>query len=200
MLEHVTAVVARIQDIKTRFRSDAAAGIVSVAPHAVASGGSRTGSVQPFFPQYLLKQINDGEASSKPTDYENEIRLAAAKHNIDPALIKAVIRAESGFNPNAVSHSGAQGLMQLMPSTAAGFGVTDPFDPAQNIDAGAHYLRGQLDRFGGDVSLALAAYNAGPGSVAKYNGVPPFRETQNYVKRVLDYYDTYRRDADNEMR
>jgi soluble lytic murein transglycosylase-like protein len=192
MLEHVTAVMARIQDIKSRFRSDAASGEVTIAPHPSSSGVSRTGQVKPFFPEYLLKEAREGEASAEPGAYDDLIKSAAAKYNVDPALVKAVIRAESGFRPDAVSHAGAQGLMQLMPATAAGLGARDPLDPAQNIDAGTHYLRGQLDRFGGDVSLALAAYNAGPGAVAKYGGVPPFRETQNYVKNVLSYYDSYK--------
>ena len=192
MLEHVTAVMARIQEIKSRFPADAASGEVSVAPHQTAAGLSQSGQVRPLFPQYLLKQVKEAEQTAGPSGYDSIIKAAAAKYNMDPALIKAVIRAESGFKADTVSHSGAQGLMQLMPATAAGFGVSDPFDPAQNVDAGAHYLRGQLDRFGGDVSLTLAAYNAGPGAVAKYNGVPPFKETQDYVKRVLSYYDSYK--------
>jgi soluble lytic murein transglycosylase-like protein len=192
MLEHVTAVVARIQDIKTRFRSDAASGEVSIAPHPTPSRNGQSAEVKPFFPKYLLQQVQEDAEPAETGDYEDLIKKAASKYNVDPALIKAVIKAESGFRADAVSHAGAQGLMQLMPKTAAGFGVSNAFDPAQNIDAGTHYLRGQLDRFDGDVSLALAAYNAGPGNVAKYGGVPPFRETQSYIKKVLSYYDSYK--------
>lgn len=126
-----------------------------------------------------------------PSAYDAQITAAATKYGLDPALLKGLIRQESNFNPNAKSGAGAQGLTQLMPGTAAGLGVTDPTDPAQAIDGGAKYLKAQLDRFGGDASKALAAYNAGPGAVAKYGGVPPYAETQNYVTKVLGYAAEY---------
>ena len=116
----------------------------------------------------------------------------ADKNGLDEDFVKAVINQESGFNPNATSHCGAMGLMQLMPSTAQGLGVKNAYDAEQNIEGGTKYLKGLMDRFGNDKSLALAAYNAGPNAVKKYGGIPPYAETQNYVKKVLSKYDTYR--------
>jgi soluble lytic murein transglycosylase-like protein len=113
---------------------------------------------------------------------------AGEKAGVDPRFIHAVIKQESRYNPKAVSHVGAQGLMQMMPATAKRFGLKDPFDPAANVEAGTKYLKFLLKRFNGDVSLALAGYNAGEGSVDKYNGVPPYSETQNYVKKISATY------------
>ena len=123
-------------------------------------------------------------------DYDRLIARVAGQHGVHPALVKAVIAAESNFEPGAESHAGAQGMMQLMPATAAELGVERPFGVVENIDGGVRYLRAMLDRYG-DVKRALAAYNAGPGTVDRYGGIPPYRETQAYVKRVLEYYRGY---------
>lgn len=124
--------------------------------------------------------------------YTNIIDAAARDHGVDAALIRALIHAESNFNPLARSNKGAQGLMQLMPGTARDLGVTDPWAVAANIDGGVRYLAGLLARFGGDVRLATAAYNAGPENVSRYGGVPPFPETETYVDRVQILLDRYR--------
>ena len=129
-------------------------------------------------------QTARGRKAMAPSELQPMIQEAASKTGVSEDLITAVIQAESAFRPNAVSPVGAQGLMQLMPGTARGLGVSNPFDPRQNIMGGAEYLRQQLNRFG-SVEKALAAYNAGPGAVAKYGGVPPYAETRNYVNKIM---------------
>ncbi len=121
-------------------------------------------------------------------DIDTAIDEAAARHHVDPSLVRSVVKVESNFNPNAVSRKGAMGLMQLMPSTARSLNVSNPFDPQQNVDAGVRHLRKLLDSYNGDVRLSLAAYNAGSGAVARSAGVPHFRETQNYVRRITNMY------------
>ena len=125
--------------------------------------------------------------------FEPLIKELSKQHRVDLALIKAVIRTESDFNPNATSRKGASGLMQLMPQTAARYGVSDLYSPQQNLDAGIRYLRDLLNRYDNRLHLVLAAYNAGESAVKKYKGVPPYRETQRYVKKVMQYKTFYSR-------
>lgn len=128
-------------------------------------------------------------SSSSSTSLDAYFEEAAAKYNVDVKLLKAIAHAESNFNANATSSSGAMGVMQLMPSTAKSLGITDAYNAYDNIMGGAKVISQHLANYNGDVSLALAAYNAGSGNVAKYGGVPPFTETQNYIKKVLAYYE-----------
>jgi soluble lytic murein transglycosylase-like protein len=120
-------------------------------------------------------------------DFNEIIDNNSKKYNINSSIIKAVIKAESDFDPSVVSSAGAMGLMQLMPDTAKSLGVGEPFDPVENIEGGVKYLKEMLNKFGGNLELALAAYNAGPGNVVKYGGIPPFQETENYVAKIMGY-------------
>jgi len=128
------------------------------------------------------------ERRAAPGPWDDAIRAASLRHGVDPQIVKSVMLVESNFNPRAVSRKGARGLMQLMPETARRFGVTDRFDPLENLRGGVEYLAGLLRLFSGDVTLALAAYNAGENAVAKHAGVPPFAETREYVRRALVAY------------
>jgi len=148
---------------------------------------------QPGYRPFLFLQPYVSRMTSKESaDFDRLIRGACARYGVEFELVKAVIKAESAFNPGAISRAGARGLMQLMPETAADHGVANIHSPSQNIDGGVRHLRLLLERFDGDVTLALAAYNAGAGTVDKYNGIPPYQETQQYVRRVLRFRDSYR--------
>jgi soluble lytic murein transglycosylase len=152
-------------------------------------------NIPPRDPRYqpIPRRLQNGFSFGRVPNYggyDGLIGLTAREHDVQPALVKAVIAAESNFDPGAVSRKGAQGLMQLMPTTAEQLGVEDPLQPTENVRGGTRYLRKMLDRYG-DLSRALAAYNAGPSAVDRYGGVPPYRETQDYVNRVLTYYRAY---------
>jgi soluble lytic murein transglycosylase-like protein len=156
----------------------------------VLKGGGEVGvpaaMVRGIVPDEVLEEIPP--TASGMADFERLVGEAAQRHGLDPALVMAVIGVESGFQPEAVSPKGAQGLMQLMPGTARDMGVTDPFDPAANLDGGSRYLSSLVARYEGDLAKALAAYNAGMGAVARHRGVPPYAETRRYVREVLGRY------------
>jgi len=149
----------------------------------------------PTHPSYrvVIRTLKKGRTSSQPTRrFENIVRSASDRYDVDPDLVWAVMKAESNFNPRAVSRKGARGLMQLMPATARLLEVDDIYNPTENVNGGVRYLRSLLNRFRGNRRLALAAYNAGAKAVEHYKNVPPYAETREYVRRVLDYYRLYR--------
>jgi Transglycosylase SLT domain len=166
-------------------------------PSAAAMRAARSAAAE--VSQYLGHESNQSATArivnanfrgpiASPGDIDSAIEQAAARHNVDPNLVRAVVKVESNFNPNAVSRKGAMGLMQLMPSTARQLKVRNPFDPEQNVDAGVRHLKQLLESYDGDIKLTLAAYNAGAGAVARSSGVPRYAETQNYVRRITNLY------------
>ncbi|MDF9408326.1 lytic transglycosylase domain-containing protein [Pelotomaculum isophthalicicum JI] len=154
--------------------------VKSASPKHVSQGGSTVSS------GYAQKTASRTSGEKAGTGLSGLIDRICSKYGVDAALVKSVIQAESSFNPNATSSAGAMGLMQLMPGTADSLGVNDPYDPVQNVDGGVRYLRQLLNRYDGDSRLALAAYNAGPGAVDQAGGIPNYRETRDYVKKVLE--------------
>jgi hypothetical protein len=153
-------------------------------------GGGEVGvpaaTVRGFVPDEVLDEVTPRAAEGG--DVRTLVAEAARRHGLDPALVLAVVSVESGFRADAVSPKGARGLMQLMPATAASLGVADPLDPASNVDGGTRHLGALVARYGGDLTKALAAYNAGEGAVDQHGGVPPYSETRNYVSKVLGRY------------
>jgi len=205
----VAAIQGRVAEIESRLgpaatgrdvRAQLSFEQVLASVTTLAGPGSSAGSVAGATPTGALERLSSargvgatgtagGTLAGVP--YAELFQQAGARHGLDPALLAAVAGVESGYDPAAVSHAGAQGLMQLMPGTAAGLGVTDSFDPAQAVDGAARLLAGHLRRFG-STELALAAYNAGPGAVSRFGGIPPYPETQAYVPKVLHRYEELR--------
>ena len=204
MMDEIARITSRISQIQQRIASlnpqdapqtDAAPTTFDKTLNAAQTGGSTTlpsGPSAVTVPPASLGPlpVAPGAADVVPIstassdDYEPLIQKYAAQNSLEPSLVKAVIQTESGGNPHSVSNAGAMGLMQLMPANIKEAGITDPFDPEQNTAAGTKQLSGLLSQYHGDLDLALAGYNAGPGNVRKYGGVPPFTETQNYIQRV----------------
>jgi soluble lytic murein transglycosylase-like protein len=185
----IATIGARLEELQSMVAT------LNASPAQPASSGSfasALSSAQTTPASQTSQSTGASGATDGSTPFGAEIDAAAASNGIDPALLKGLVSQESGFDPNARSGAGAVGLTQLMPGTAAGLGVSNPLDPAQSLQGGAKYLRQQLDRFGGDERLALAAYNAGPGAVTRYGGVPPYAETQHYVDNVLAKAAAYR--------
>jgi soluble lytic murein transglycosylase-like protein len=174
---------------RTEAVSDGATATSTTTASAAATGSEPASGTA--FAAALRAASTSGSGSGQ---YDALIEQAAARNGVDPAVLHGLIQQESGFDPSAQSSAGATGLTQLMPGTASSLGVANPLDPAESIEGGARYLAQMLSHFGGNTADALAAYNAGPGAVQQYGGVPPYAETQSYVQKVLGYAESYRRE------
>ena len=194
-IEGLNSIIHRIDELNMRFGINTAANYQENVNKTAATGGVEqekpqrleNGSFATELDKAMSMESRGAVGLNISGDTNSLIKEAAARYQVDPRLVAAVAQTESGGNQEAVSPAGAIGVMQLMPETAAGLGV-NPYDKRQNIEGGAKYLRQMMDTFGGDVQKAVAAYNAGPQAVKEYNGIPPYRETQDYVNKVLDIY------------
>lgn len=194
-IEGLNSIIHRIDELNMRFGINTAANYQENVNKTAATGGVEqekpqrleNGSFATELDKAMSMESRGAVGLNISGDTNSLIKEAAARYQVDPRLVAAVAQTESGGNQEVVSPAGAVGVMQLMPETAAGLGV-NPYDKRQNIEGGAKYLRQMMDTFGGDVQKAVAAYNAGPQAVKEYNGIPPYRETQDYVNKVLDIY------------
>lgn len=193
-IEGLNSIIHRIDELNMRFGINTANYQENVNKTAATGGVEQekpqrleNGSFATDLDKAMSMESRGAVGLNISGDTNSLIKEAAARYQVDPRLVAAVAQTESGGNQEAVSPAGAVGVMQLMPETAAGLGV-NPYDKRQNIEGGAKYLRQMMDTFGGDVQKAVAAYNAGPQAVKEYNGIPPYRETQDYVNKVLDIY------------
>ena len=192
----IEATISRIGQLQAMMAAASGAAPAQSTPTSFSSAlaGATTPGTTAALATPTATATPTSTSSSLPagTPYAAEITAAAQANGLDPALLAGLVKQESGFNPTAGSPAGARGLTQLMPGTAAGLGVTNVLDPVQSLNGGAKYLKQQLDAFGGDVAKALAAYNAGPGAVQRFGGIPPYAETQNYVRIVQANATSYR--------
>jgi soluble lytic murein transglycosylase-like protein len=181
----MSAVVARVSELEQMLRVSSPLPATAASSFATQlSSASAAGAPAATASASAASAVTAASELPAGTPFASEITAAAKRNGVDPALLAGLVKQESNFNPDAGSPAGAQGLTQLMPATAASLGVSNVHDPAQALEGGAKYLRQQLDHFHGDVARALAAYNAGPGAVERFGGVPPYAETQEYVRRV----------------
>ena len=175
-----------------RFERDGVTHYTNVKPRGATASQLLFSYVETCYACGLLPGVDFGRVSLNTSAYASEIRTASSEFGVEEAIVRAIIHAESAYRPNAISHAGAQGLMQLIPATASRFGVADPFDPSQNIRGGVRYLAWLMKRYSSNLTLVAAAYNAGEGAVDRNGGVPPYSETQRYVQRVGQLADRYR--------
>lgn len=194
--EGVSRALARIDELRSKIRALVGQAHPGQGVAATGAGAQESSAPEGAFRSALAAATAGESLSFAPEPIRSMLQGAARRHGVPFPMLESVARRESAFNARAVSAKGAQGLMQIMPGTQSIVGVTDPFDPGQSIEGGARYLRMMLDRFGGDPRRALAAYNAGPGAVERYHGVPPFPETQSYVRRILDDMALYESGSD----
>lgn len=175
-----------------RFERDGVTHYTNVKPRGATASQLLFSYVETCYACGLLPGVDFGKVSLNTSAYSAEIRTAASEFGVEEAIVRAIIHAESAYRPNAISHAGAQGLMQLIPATASRFGVSDPFNPGQNIRGGVRYLAWLMNRYSSNLTLVAAAYNAGEGAVDRNGGVPPYSETQRYVERVGQLAERYR--------